>query len=290
MPNNLVLDSNFLCYRAKTAMANMALSYNDIDTTIIYSFLKQVLSLSKRFDTKQIIFCWDSKKSIRRMKYFSGYKIKRIEKRKIKTKEEKALDYTAYQQFTELRKYVLPELGFKNIFLQSGYESDDIIATVINDNKEDHNIIVARDNDLLQLLNANTVIYDPISKVITTSKKFTKKYGVLPETWAQVKTISGCKTDEIPGVEKVGDITAIKYITKELKNTTKTFKNIASFDEALLKRNEVLVTLPFPNTNTFQIKKDNLTTKKLSTTFHRYGLRSFLDEPLWSRWVSLCKS
>lgn len=68
-----------------------------------------------------------------------------------------------------------------------------------------------------------------------------------------VKAIAGCKTDEVPGVERVGEVTAIKFIKGELKDSTKAYLNIIN-SYPIIERNTRLVVLPFLGTPTFKIR------------------------------------
>ena len=70
------------------------------------------------------------------------------------TPEEKEDLNQGYRQLNEFRMTVLPALGVKNIYIQTGYESDDLIASIVKNNSGNF-IIVTNDNDLYQLLYRN---------------------------------------------------------------------------------------------------------------------------------------
>ena len=106
----------------------------------------------------------------------------------------------------QLRKEILPALGFKNIFLKAGYESDDIITFVIDQNRGEHYpiVIVSSDNDLLQLIDYDTSFYNFKERI--TFDIFTKRIdGLAPWYWAEAKAIGGCDSDNVKGIKGISD-------------------------------------------------------------------------------------
>jgi len=277
----LIIDSPALCYRAKFAMQKVELSYEEMKTEIIFNFLNQIMSLAKRFETNQFAFCWDSRKSFRRDLY-PTYKWKRKEN---KTQEEKDFAVLAYEQFHRLRRKVLPALGFKNNFIQTGLEADDIIASIgEHEYKNYDSTIISRDNDLYQLLDYSDM-FDFQTLKMMTLEIFRTKYSTEPYVWAEMKQIAGCSTDNVAGIEGVGEKTAIIYILNELPEHYKTFKAIESREgQKIIKRNKPLVCLPFKGTKKFSIQKDKLYAKDFYNTFEKLGFKSFLTQENFNEW------
>lgn len=278
----LIIDSPALCHRAKFAMQKVELSFEEMKTEIIFNFLNQILSLAKRFETNQFAFCWDSRKSFRRDLY-PDYKRKR---REDKTQEE--IDFTslAYEQFHRLRREVLPALGFKNNFIQTGLEADDIIASIVflNTLHKQKPIVVSRDNDLYQLL-LYCDVFDFQTLKMMTDNLFIKEHKILSSLWNLVKATSGCSSDNVAGIEGVGEKTAIKYITHTLPSHYKSFKAIKSEEgQKIIERNRTLVYLPFEGTKKFPIQKDKLYSKDFYDTFEKLGFESFLTQKNFREW------
>src|SRR3990167_5779831 len=149
---NLVIDSNFLCYRALFTMGE--LSADEARTGVIFGFLLEVLKLAKKFNTNKFFFCWDSRKSKRR-RIYPDYK----QRGKEKTPDEIVLIKEAYQQFTILRTEILLAMGFRNNFIQAGLESDDLMACLSLIPKNRPMTIVSPDEDLLQMLDYGVDIW-----------------------------------------------------------------------------------------------------------------------------------
>jgi 5'-3' exonuclease len=248
-------------------------------TEVIFNFVSQLLTLSQNFDSNQYLFIWDSKARARR-KVWPEYKTKKEEK----TPEEIEFDKLTYPQFSTIRMEVLPAMGFKNIFIQTGMEADDIIASIVLDYRYEDIMIISRDGDLHQLLlNDNISQYDPQTKKVITRESFIEKWNIEPEQWAEVKAIAGCKSDEIDGVDKVAEKTAIKYLNQELKSSLVSYANIEASTE-LIDRNRKLVKLPFDGTNHFEIVNDDISLTKFMRVFEKYDFQYFLRQEELSEW------
>jgi len=109
----------------KIAYGMPALSYDGSNTHIIFGFLKQLLILAEKFSTSQFIFAWDSRQSYRKM-FDPEYK------RRDPDPAKEALINDARRQFNLLYNDVLPMMGFKNVFMITGYEADDLYCLDIN--------------------------------------------------------------------------------------------------------------------------------------------------------------
>lgn len=273
----LIVDCNYLCY-VNRSILSVGLSYKGGPTEIIYGFLKSILSLSNQFKTKQFIFCWDSRESIRK-KIYAPYKANRT---KDLTEEEKESNQRAYIQFDKIKK-LLPEMGFNNVFEEEGYESDDLIASLVLPSKTItpvecpvfHPIVVSSDKDLYQLLDWCS-LYNITKKETYTKDLFIREYGIRPSRWKKIKSIAGCGSDNVKGLEGVGEKTVIKYLKGELKEETKTWQRIHTYDSRLT---EKLVSLPFEGCVNLRekIRKDNCTPDKFTRAFQKYGCQSLLD-------------
>ena len=235
----ILVDSNCLCHRAKHAMKG--LSYGDMETGVIFGFLKDLLFLAKKFNDTHFLFAWDSRASKRKAIY-PLYKANKTKKEL--TDEEIYLNDVSYAQFNEIRQEVLPKFGFTFNYIMTGYEGDDIIANILLNYKRlsiipEDCVVVSSDEDLFQLIPfANQ--YSPHTKTLITVKDiplvFTK--------WANIKALAGCQSDNVPGKVGIGTKKAIDYYKGE--GSEKTRREITEWlktpEAALMTK---LVTLPF---------------------------------------------
>lgn len=269
MTTYLILDCNYLAHRAKHIFGD--LSDKGSATGVVYGFLKDILFLEEMFDTNKFIFCWDSDSS-KRQRIYPTYKAHR--KREL-DKDEQEFEYAFRTQVSQLRDIYLEVIGYKNVFCQDGYESDDVIAQVCKTlQPEDYAIIVTADQDLYQLIRKNISWYNPQTKVKMTRGGFIKKYGIKPKEWVKVKAIAGCHSDNIKGIEGVGEKTAIKYLKKELKSSTKAYKSIKQgWDDTVL-QNRPLVELPYKGTKPVKIVDDKLSQSGWDKVCKTLGMKS----------------
>ena len=242
MEHILVVDGNNLCWTSGWVFRH--LMFKGRPTGVVYGFFRTLLGMYQKLPQNPvaIAFCWDSRK-LKRTELYPEYK----SNRKPLTEEELQMKKFMSVQIETLRDCILPELGFRNNFLVEGYESDDIIANIVRKYKKQYFIhILSSDNDLYQLLSDNVVIHSPNTRkkevIRYTAVQFTQDYGISPHLWAEVKAIAGCSTDNVKGVPRVGEKTAIKYLRGELKGTLA--QRIEEHKE-LIERNRKLVYLPF---------------------------------------------
>ena len=274
----IVCDCNYISYVEKFALST-GLSYRGGHTEIIYGFLKQILKLAQRFETNQLIFCWDSKDSLRK-KTYPEYKANR---RKDQTEEEKEANEIAYKQFNQLRRTVLPSMGFNNIFMQEGYEGDDLIAYIVRDHP--CNVVITNDEDMLQLLD-NCNLYNITKRSLTDKDEFIRAYGISPMDWVDVKSYAGCYSDNVKGLEGVGEKTVAKWLRGELKQTTKTYQKINSPEGwDIHRRNHPLVCLPLEGLPPIRLTKDSFLKKSFRDVFMEYGFNSFLENDKFEKWI-----
>ena len=276
----ILVDANSLCHRAKHSMGD--LSWNQKKVGVMFGVVRDILTLAKLFESNEFVFAWDSRSS-RREKIFPEYKFQR---RKEKTPEEEELDAIAYTQFDKLRTDIIPTMGFKNSFVQEGFEADDIIASLVLSNAGDTIHIISTDEDLYQLLSEKVDMYSMKKKQFYTNVSLWKEFRIVPPNWIEVKAIAGCKTDGVPGVPGVGEKTACKYINHRLNPRYKTYQDIAN-SEDLIERNRKLVKLPFEGTPYFLTSQDDLSLSNFLDICEEYGFRSFLEKEMLNKWKSL---
>jgi 5'-3' exonuclease len=277
---DLIIDSNGIAHAARIGVRE--LSYEKQATGVVFGFLSSALRLAATFNPCRLVFCWDSRKS-RRKSLFPGYKEKRHEG--LDPDEQVALD-VALSQFDLLRKEILPGVGFRNVFMQTGHEADDVMAEIVITEKrrEGRRVIVTRDKDMLQMLDYCD-IYDPQKKKTITADTFESEWGIPPKKWRDVKSIAGCTTDTVPGVKGVAEKTAVKYLTGKLKSSYKVYQDIESESgQGIIKRNRKLVVLPLDSTATFTLMPDELSDEKWRLMAMTYGMKSLLKGAKRTAW------
>ena len=266
----LVLDVHLLCHRAFHTMKN--LSWEGKSTGVIFGFLKTLNFLRDELQTDRVAFCFEHPHLFRKDIY-PPYKEKRASQR---TPEERLARRQLSNQIGLLREQYLPKIGFKNIFYFYGYESDDLMARLAERTPvKEETILVTSDSDLYQCLRENISIYSPSAGRMLTKRWFEKKYGIHPAHWARVKAIAGCATDEVKGITRIGELTALKFLRGELKESSAAYKAIDSArGQAIALRNRCLVRLPYEGCPVPIMQRDKLSKKGWEKVCDMLGMKT----------------
>lgn len=184
----------------------------------VFGLCKELPMLIRQFQPHNLIVVWDKGKPRERSKVFPEYKSNR------KTDDKEFLENLGYQ--IQHAKLIIKNLPVKQISIE-GVEADDIIgyfAKVLKGNK----VIYSSDNDFLQLVNDQTSVYLSSKKKLVNKGNIDEHLGFNHKYFLLYKALTGDKSDNINGVPKIGDKTAIKLINKEIKK---------DIDKAILQRN-----------------------------------------------------
>jgi DNA polymerase-1 len=225
----ILIDGNSLAYRAFYALPDTMRSAKGLTTNAIYGFTTMLLKI---LDEKPefVAISFDRPEPTFRHKEYKEYKATR----------EKAPP-TLHEQFPYIKEvakaFDIP------IYEIAGFEADDVIGTLAKEAKaQGFDVeILTGDLDPLQLV-------DDHIKVMTTRKGITdtvlygekeveERYGGLkPNQLIDYKSLKGDTSDNIPGVPKVGDKTAIELL-KEYGTLDNIYKNLDKIKKPALKEN-----------------------------------------------------
>jgi len=281
-------------HATKFSMGKGKLSHNDKPTFVIYGFLLKLQFLLTKIRPDLLVFAIDSPNS-KRKKIFAAYKEKR---HKNKTEEQNELDKLAYPQFDEIKNYVIPKLGYSNVFSEDGLEADDIIGSICKTYTNSEIVVVSNDGDLYQLLTDKIVMFDPRVNQYFGIEDFIKKYKMQPPDWKKVKVYGGCTTDEVPGIRVdldgngkttvIGKDAAIKYVSEGNLSDKKLKALNSEKGKKQIQRNKSLVILPFRGTPTYEVSSLSGSKTGLKEVAQKYGFKSILgDLNNWNRILRL---
>ncbi len=178
----------------------------------VTGFLRSVKALVKEWEPTRVIVAWDGEGGSRMRRgifadYKSGRKVRLNRPLELETQDESFANMN--EQLTRLRK-LIDHLGMIQV-VTPGVEADDVIALLckyvyIDEEK----LVVTSDKDMLQLIDAKTVVFSPTKKTYITRVGMVEDMKVLPENYVYVKAMMGDGSDSIPGVGGVGIKTALK--------------------------------------------------------------------------------
>jgi 5'-3' exonuclease len=134
---------------------------------LIHMLINMIKKASEKFNPQHLVICTDGNKSWRKNIYYA-YKANRIEKLQQRSPAD------------ALREERLKDV-FKNDFLPflkdstnvsflscENAEADDLIARFVKTHTDDLKVILSTDNDYIQLLDENTIIYNSMEERIIT--------------------------------------------------------------------------------------------------------------------------
>ena len=205
MKNLLIIDGNSILNRAYYAIRPLT-TKEGLHTNAILGFVTTLLKHIETYYPSYGAVAFDLPAPTFRHKEFAGYKASRKG-----MPDELAAQLPYAKKCSEL-------LGFKVITME-GYEADDIIGAAVSlargADEQVHSYILTGDRDLLQLINDDTSVLLAMNSdaVLFDREKFISEYGIDPSLFVGVKALMGDNSDNIPGVEGVGEKTAFKLIS-----------------------------------------------------------------------------
>jgi len=272
----LIIDANYLCHRAYHALGD--LTYGGAGTGAVLGVLRDIVGLQDMFATDRCVFAFDYGAELRRHQILPTYKSTRRARYDAEDDAAKEARKDFHRQVRYLRSQYLPAAGFRNVFATEGFEADDIIASVAaRVAGGDEAVIVGSDHDLWQCLRPNVWVWNPQKRSGYSYAQFVAEWGIEPDRWPHVKALAGCATDDVPGVPGVGERTAAKWLRGELGGHTKAAAKLRAAGE-VLERNLPVVTLPYPGTPRFEIRRDEVTQEKWQALAESLGLRSIMGK------------
>jgi DNA polymerase-1 len=204
MKKNLyIVDGSSYIYRAFHAMPPLTTS-SGRPTGAVKGVSNMMMNLKNENDGSSIITVFDAKGKTFRSDIYSDYKANRPP-----MPDELKLQLDPI-------KSICKAIGFPIVEIE-GVEADDVIATIVKIAKEEGYscVISSLDKDLMQL------VEDPNVSMINTmtNKKFSEKdviekFGVKPNQIRDMLALVGDSSDNIPGVPKVGQKTAAKWLNE----------------------------------------------------------------------------
>ena len=201
--NRLILiDGSAYIFRAYYALPPMSRK-DGTPVNAVFGFTNMLVKLIEDYREEKLIVIFDAARENFRNKIYKDYKANRGD-----TPED------LVPQFDLIKKCVqafnIPQLEIE------GFEADDIIATYsVNASKLNiPSLIVSSDKDLMQLVNKQVDMLDPMKNKKIGINEVIEKFGVEPNKVTQIQALTGDKVDNIPGAPGIGPKTALELINE----------------------------------------------------------------------------
>ncbi|MDC3124997.1 DNA polymerase I [Gammaproteobacteria bacterium] len=211
----ILVDGSSYLYRAYHALPPLTTSKNQPTGAIkgVISMIKRVL-IDHPDSPLAVVF--DAKGKTFRHDMYSEYKANRP-----------PMPEDLVQQIEPIHR-IISLMGIKLIMI-SGVEADDVIGTLAEQARQKrlNTVISTGDKDMTQLVCDNVSVVNTMSGELLDENGVMKKFGVGPELITDYLALIGDKSDNVPGVDKVGPKTAVKWLN-EYKNIEGIKKNAES--------------------------------------------------------------
>lgn len=257
----LIIDGNNLIHRtfwtAKTQSKRTGVEDPlQVANFHIYFTLNAIYSYINRFKPTKTIVVWDEK-----LDYHQNVRKEEL----TEYKGNRSKDSTPHEQ-NDIIKTMLSNLGIPSIFPRER-EADDIVAYICK-TFEGKKVIVSVDRDFLQLVDTNTILFDPIRKREFVLETFEQDTGYTRTEWLNAKCLLGDKSDNVSGIPRFGKAKVRKWLDGEL---------------TLTEEQEVIFTR---NMKVFDLREVMLHDSEKSYYQEQIDLKV---EPEWSNFVAECE-
>ena len=195
--NKLILvDGSSYLYRAYHAYPNFRNS-KDFPTGAIYGVINMLKSLIKQYPSYKLVVVFDAKGKTFRDDLYSSYKANRE-----KMPSDLSVQIPLLFEIIELQNIDLISV--------SGVEADDVIGTLaVKAEKLGYEVVISTgDKDLAQLVTNKVTLINTMTNETLNIEGVKAKYGFGPNLIIDYLALMGDSSDNIPGVQGVGEKTA----------------------------------------------------------------------------------
>ena len=201
----ILVDGSSYLYRAYHALPPL-LTSNNKPTGAIKGVISMIQRILIDHPSSPVAVIFDAKGKTFRHKMYKEYKANRP-----------PMPTDLAEQIEPIHR-IIELMGIKLITI-SGVEADDVIGTLADQarQKQIDTVISSGDKDMTQLVCKNVKVVNTMTGELLDTKGVKKKFGVPPELIIDYLALIGDTSDNVPGVDKVGPKTAVKWLT-EYKN------------------------------------------------------------------------
>ncbi len=202
MKTLLLVDGSSYLYRAFHAMPDLRNRQNE-PTGAIQGVLNMLKRLHKEYPADYSACIFDAKGKTFRDDIYPEYKANRA-----------SMPDDLRAQVAPLHEAIIA-MGWP-LIMEEGVEADDVIGALAKQaEREGVRVIISTgDKDIAQLVNTHVTIVNTMSNEVLDIAGVTKKFGLPPERIVDYLILIGDTSDNVPGVEKVGPKTAVKWLTQ----------------------------------------------------------------------------
>ncbi len=197
----VLVDGSSYLFRAFHALPPLTNSQG-FQTNAVRGVISMIRKLQKDYPDAQLVIVFDAKGKTFRNDMYAEYKANRP------------------PMPDELRDQIEPihqivrAMGLPLLIIDY-VEADDVIGTLAAQaKKQEIDVVISTgDKDMAQLVNGRVTLINTMSNELLDSQGVEEKYGVKPRYIVDYLALMGDKSDNIPGVPKVGEKTAVGLVS-----------------------------------------------------------------------------
>ncbi len=200
-----LIDGYALAYRSHFAFIKNPLTNSRGEaTSAVFGFIRALLQLLDEQSPEYFAVVFDTPEPTFRHKAYAAYKATR-----------QRMPEELIAQIPKIREFSAA-LG-ANLIEYPGYEADDVMGTLARQTAKQgvQVYFFTADKDLMQLVDEHTFIYYTgrnNETQILGAQEVQQKFGVAPEQMIDYLALVGDNSDNVPGVPKVGEKTALELL------------------------------------------------------------------------------
>ncbi len=208
-PTLMVIDGHSLAFRAFYALpVDSFVNREGQHTNAIHGFISMMNNLLANEKPTHLAVAFDISRYSFRTREYPEYK---------GTRSETPPEFVGQ---IPLLEEALAAMGIRTVSKED-YEADDILATLAHQGSEQgFNVyVVSGDRDAIQMIDDNVTLLYPNARGVSELKRYDRdtvfeRYGIEPHQYPDVAALVGETSDNLIGIDKVGEKTAVKWITE----------------------------------------------------------------------------
>ena len=195
----ILVDGSSYLFRAFHALPPLINSQGE-PTGAMHGVLNMLDRLRRDYQPEHMVVIFDAKGKTFRHRLYPEYKSHRPPMPDdLRSQIEPLLDMIRAQGYP--------------LLIQDDVEADDVIGTLAT-HFNGSVLISTGDKDMAQLVNERVHLINTMSDEYLDIEGVKRKFGVMPERIRDYLTLMGDKSDNIPGINKVGPKTAVKWLNQ----------------------------------------------------------------------------
>ena len=205
----MVIDGHSLAFRAFYALpVDSFVTRDGQHTNAIHGFISMLINLLANEKPTHLAVAFDISRYSFRTREYPEYK---------GTRDATPPEFVGQVPLLEeaLHAMNIPTLS------KEDFEADDILATLAHQGSEQgfNVFVVSGDRDAIQMIDDNVTLLYPNARGVSELKRYDRdtvfeRYGIEPHQYPDIAALVGETSDNLIGIDKVGEKTAVKWINQ----------------------------------------------------------------------------